>query len=175
METVRTFFMVSVADIIQRFVYVCIYIYIYIHGFRRWFSFVWFPSSQETCYGFRRWFFGGFRRGRKTFSFFYGFRCWIVGGFRRRRIHNFRMYRAIPRFVFKTGFRCCFLLWFPSWQENVVLWFPSLVFPWFPSWQRIVCLWFPSLVLFMVSGCYRTAAVSPMETILKKRTIRTFP
>ena len=29
---------------------------------------------------------------------FYGFRRWIVGGFcRHRRIHNFRMYRAIPR------------------------------------------------------------------------------
>ena len=27
-------------------------------------------------------------------------------------------------------------------------------------------LWFPSLVVVMVSGCYRTAALSPMETIV---------
>ena len=40
------FLMVSVVDIIQRFV----------NGFRRW-LFAWFLSSQETfVYGFRRWF-----------------------------------------------------------------------------------------------------------------------
>ena len=28
------------------------------------------------------------------------------------------------------------VLWFPSWQENICLWFPSLGFClWFPSWQ----------------------------------------
>ena len=33
---------------------------------------------------------------------------------------------------------------------------------------RNVFSWFPSFFVFMVSGCYRTAALSPMETIKKE-------
>ena len=42
--------------------------------------------------------------------------------------------KEIPcqRAMVKDGF----LLWFPPWQANVFLWFPSLVFLWFPSWQE---------------------------------------
>ena len=41
----------------------------------------------------------GIRRGRNTFV--YGLRRWIFNGLcPRRRIHNFRMYRAVPRFLF---------------------------------------------------------------------------
>ena len=121
------------------------------------------------------------------------------------------MYRAIPRLFLFLGlvYIAVFLLWFPSWQENDCLWFPSLVVLWFPSWQGMfLCfsLWFygfrrcllfldfPVVMFscvcfsccfryFMVSGCYRTAAVSPMETVIsccfkqekKKHNIRTFP
>ena len=53
----------------------------------------------------------------------------------------------------------------PPFVRNVWMFF----FLWFPSWQGF--LLFPSLVLllFMVSGCYRTAAVPPMETIKNHR------
>ena len=91
--------MVSVVDDIQCFLFMVSVVGILL----------WFPSSQETfSYGFRLCFCSnGFRRGRKTLL--YGFRRWFFGGFcRRRRIHNFRAYRAIPRFcfcAFRTGFR----------------------------------------------------------------------
>ena len=55
---------------------------------------------------------------------------------------------------------------------NVCLWFPSLVVVWFPSWQGTFFM--VSVVGFlMVSGCYRTAAVSPMEN--REKNTRTFP
>ena len=62
--------------------------------------------------GFRRWLFNGFRYVFFLFYGFryvcllfplllYGFRRWTFGGFcRRRRINDFRMCRAIPRFLF---------------------------------------------------------------------------
>ena len=117
---------------------------------------LWFPSL----------FFYGFRRGRKTFC--YGFRRWAFGGFcRRRRILDFRMYRAIPRCL-------CFEDWFPSLVCLMVsvaagkhsCMVSVVVCSWFPSWQGTLLM--VSVVgLLMVSGCYRTAAVSPMETVNK--------
>ena len=67
------------------------------NAFRLWFPslffFVCFPSRQET--------------------FVYGFRRRIVDGFcRRRRIQNVRMYRVIPRFFWRGGFRTGFRRWF---------------------------------------------------------------
>ena len=105
---------------------------------------LWFPSWQGTSFiGFRRWFLfmASVVAGKR---FVYGFRRWTFGGFcRRRRIHNSRMYRAILRFylcVFRTGFRRCFCF-----MVSVV--------------AGTHCSF------YMVSVCYRTAAVSPMETI----------
>ena len=73
--------------------------------------------------------------------------------------------RFLVFFVLRTGFRRYFFVWVPSWQETVVLWFPSFVF--FNGFSRgkELCLWFPSFFLLLVSGCYRTAAFSPMETV----------
>ena len=65
--------------------------------------------------------------------------------------------------VFRTGFHR-WIVWFPSWQENVVYDFRRWLFNGFRLGKN-VCLWFPSLFVLMVSGCYKTAAVSPMETV----------
>ena len=66
------------------------------------------------------------RHGNHQDVFLYGFRrrlhplflrrCFLYG-FHRRRKHFFM--------VSVVGF-----LWFPSWQENIILWFPSLDFWW---------------------------------------------
>ena len=114
--------MVSVVDDIQCFLFMVSVVGILL----------WFPSSQETfSYGFRLCFCSnGFRRGRKTLL--YGFRRWFFGGFcRRRRIHNFRAYRAIPRFCF-CAFRTGFRRWLIDGFRYVLLWLP-LCFLWFPS------------------------------------------
>ena len=147
-------------------------------------------------------------------------------GFRRR--HRPTLVYGFRRFCFMFSvvagnvlllFPSLVCLWFPSWQETFLSWFPSLDFDGFCRRRRIQhfrmywviprCLsfqdWFPSLVSFygfrraeetffmvsvvgfllmvfrrsrthflmvsvfgfsvMVSGCYRTAAVSPMETV----------
>ena len=149
-------FSLSVVDIIQRFVY----------GFRRCFFVLWFPSSPETfCYGFRR--------GRKTL--FYGFRRRIFGGFcRRRRIQNFRMYRAIPRFLFVflrlVSVAGCFMV---SVVAGKHLFMVSVVGFLMVSVLARNFFMVPVVGCFMVSGCYRTAAASPMESVTK--TIRMFP
>ena len=107
---------------------------------------------------------------------FYGFRRWTFGGFcLRRRIQDFRMYRAIPCLFMFLGLVSIagFFKWFSSWQENVVLWFPSLVSFMVSVVARNVFFWFPSLVFCMFSGSYRTAAVSPMETVKKKKENKT--
>ena len=102
-------FMVSVVDNIKRFVY----------GFRRWFSYLWFPSSQETILYMVS------VVGCLMASVVAGKLClWFpsldFGGFcRRRRVQNFRTSRAIPCF-----FCVCFSDWFPS---LVVYWFPLCV------------------------------------------------
>ena len=140
------------------------------HGFRHW-----------LFYGFRRgkerflmvsvvvFLFYGFRHGRKTL--FHGFRRWILGGFcRRRRIHNFIMYRAIPRFVcvFRTGFRRWFFM-VSVLAGKHCLWFPSLgLFMVSVVARNVVLYGFRRCFFcFMASGCYRTATVSPMETVNK--------
>ena len=181
---------------IHMYIYAYIYIYIYIYIFTLSSSrkpserFLWFPSSTSSnvLYGFRRWFFHGFRRRRKRFlngfrrwfcmvsvvagkPFFNGFRRWICGGFcRRRRIQDLRMYRAIPRLL-------CFQDWFPSLvfvMVSVVAGKRFLMISvvgfclWFLSWQGTFVYGFRRWFC-MVSGCYRTAAVSPMETIKKKK------
>ena len=63
-----------------------------------------------------------------------------------------------------------FFIWFPSWQENVCLWFPPLFCLMVSHVARNVFVWFPSFFL-MVSGCYKTAAVSPMETVKKHQDV----
>ena len=88
------------------------------------------------------------------------------------------MYRAIPRCVFVfLGLVSVAGLFMVSVVAGKLFLMVSLVFDllWFLSWQGmfccsiVLCLWFPSLlILFMVSGCYRTEAVSPMETITKR-------
>ena len=74
------------------------FLFLFVIFFFIFFLLVLFPSSQETLLSFPSFvFLFGFFRGRKTFS--YCFRRWTFGGFcRRRRIHDFGMYRAIPRF-----------------------------------------------------------------------------
>ena len=104
-------FMVSVVDIIQRFLLRFLsLVYLFLFGFRRrrkhflMLSFV-FLFMVSVVAG-------------KQFLWF----PWLVfGGFcRRRRIHNLRMYLAIPRFVFLGLVSIAvFCLWFPSWQENI--------------------------------------------------------
>ena len=81
---------------------VTIYIYIYIYLVRH-------GNRQDVFNGFRR-------RHHPTF-FVHGFRRWFVYGFRRRR----KSCLWFPSLV---------CLRFPSWQENVVLWFPSPDFRW---------------------------------------------
>ena len=103
-------------------IYIYIYIYIYIiflvrHGNRQDAFYGLRRRHHPTfCYGFRRWFSHGFCRRRKHLfmvsvvgclwfpswqeKFVYGFRRRIFDGFcRRRRIHNFRTYRVMLRFL----------------------------------------------------------------------------
>ena len=98
--------------------------------------------------------------------FFNGFRRWIFGGFcRRRRIQHFRTSRAvIVVFVgaFGTGFRRCFY----GFRRG-----RKTLFNGFRRWVFYGCrrgkerfLMVSVVGCFMVSGCYRTAAFSPMET-----------
>ena len=113
-------FMVSVVDIIQCFLTVSVVCF-FCYGFRR--------RRKHLFNGFRRWLFVTVSvvAGKR---FCDGFRRRIFDGFsRRRRIHTFRTYRVIPRFVVVLGLVSVdgFCLWFPSWQENVFVWFPSLV------------------------------------------------
>ena len=141
--------MVSVVDIIQRVVLwfpplVFVIVSVVVGNVCLWFPslvWLWFPSWQETfvC-GFRRWFLGGF--------------C------RRRRIHNFRMYRAIPRVV-------CFQDWCPSLvcvygfrrgRKTLCMVSVNGLFM-VSSVARNVVVWFPSLVVVMVSGCYRNVFI----------------
>ena len=109
--------------------------------------------AGNVFYGFRRWFVYGFRRGRKML--FYGFRRWILGGFcRRRRIQNFRMYRAIPRFLLCLGLVSVAGLFMVSVVAGKRIILVSVVVClWFPSWQRTfffygfrrwLFLWFPA-------------------------------
>ena len=101
------------------YIYIYIYIYIYVYTsfvtetvrtFFFWFLslvflflfffFVWFLSWQDFFFFFSYFLY---------ISYFHGFCRWTFGGFcRRRRIQNFRMYRAIPRFFL------CFYDWFSS-------------------------------------------------------------
>ena len=59
----------------------------------------------------------------------------------------------------KDGF-----LWFPSWQANAFYGFRRWLFM-VSVVAGNICLWFQSLAFLMVSGCYRTVAASPMETV----------
>ena len=73
--------------------------------------------------------------------------------------------------VFRTGFRRWFFYGFRRGRKTFCLWFLSSFFYCFPSWQETFLM--ASVVgLFMVSGCYRAAVVSPIETV---KNIRTFP
>ena len=116
----------------------------------------WFPSL--VCWWFPSW----------QENTFYGFRRWIVGGFcRRRRIQNVRMYGAVPRFLVFLGLvSVAGFLMVSVVAGKRCLWFPSLVCWWFLSWQGTFFYGFRRCY-FMDSGCYRTAAVSPMETVNK--------
>ena len=82
--------------------YVCMYVYIYIY----------ILSASRKPSGY---FLNGFcHRHHPTLCFMVS----VVGccyGFRRGRKH-----------CLFYGFRCWICLWFPSWQENVFLWFPCL-------------------------------------------------
>ena len=75
----------------------------------------------------------------------------------------------IERFLvflfFRTGFRRWFLYGFRRGRKTF-LFMVSIVVSFVVSVvSRNGCLWFPPLFLLMVSGCYRTAAFSPMETV----------
>ena len=110
---------------------------------------LWFPSWQETTV--------------------YGFRRWICDGFcRRRRIHNSIMYRVIPRFELLRLVSVAGSLFygFRRGEETFVLWFASfavvVVFHGFRRGRENVVM-VSIVVFYMVSGCYGTAAVSPMD------------
>ena len=110
--------MVSVVDIIQ--------------GFVLWLPSLVFPHMVSVVagnifYGFRRWLFDGFHRGRKTFFIVSVAGCSmdsaVAGGFIILEVSSDSSFCFFLGLVSVAGF-----LWFPSWQENVVLWFPSLAF-----------------------------------------------
>ena len=160
-------FMVSVVDIIQRLFMMSVVGFLMASvvagNICLWFPslvFSWFPSWQENM--------------------FYGFRRWTLGGFcHRRRIHKFRMYRAIPSFFW------CFQDWFPSlfflcngfrrgMNKFYFYGFRRLCF-WVSVVARNVFVWFPSLVsclygfrLLQDRGCLSDGSG-------KKDHIRTFP
>ena len=145
---------------------------------------LWFPSSTSFNFsfvnGFRRCFLGRFRRRRKR-VLFYGFRRWFFHGFRRGRktflmvsvagllvdsaaARGSMILECIERFlvfgVLRTGFR----RWFYG-QENMFFWFPSFFYDFRRCREQLLMV---SVVFCMVVGCYRTAAVSPMEAVNKK-------
>ena len=81
------------------------------------------------------------------------------------------MYRATPRFL-------CFEDWFPSLVFVMVsvaagkrCFMVSVVgfFNGFRLGRELLFYGFRRWFLFMVSGCYRTAAVSPMENMKRKQ------
>ena len=133
--------------------------------------FLWFPSLV---------FKNGFHRGRKTC--FYGFRRRIFDGFcRRRRVQNLRTYRVIPRFLWFLGLVSVagfFMVSVVAGKHFLfVLFMVSVVGCFMVSvvaGNVSFCIFsfMVSVVFFflfkMVSGCYRTAALSRMETVKKK-------
>ena len=148
MVSVTLFYGSKILKRIKRFLVFCCCVFR--TGFRRCF----------LCYGFR--------------YVFNGFCCWIVGGFcRRRRIHNCQNISSDSSFFVFLGLVpvavFCFMVSVVA--ENVCYGFRRWLLNGFRRGKERY-LWFPSLV-FMVSGCYRTAAFSPMETVNKS--IRTFP
>ena len=106
---------------------------------------------------------------RFLFMFFYGFHRWIFGGFcRRRRIQTFRTSRAIPFFcVFRTGFRRWLFYGFRRGRKTFLFMVSVVGFFVVSSVARNFCM-ASVVVCLMVSGCYRTAAFSPMETVKQK-------
>ena len=115
--------MVSVVDIIQRVLFMvsivgCLFMVSVVAG--------------NVCYGFRRrFYFHGFRRGRKT-CFMVSVAGFLVDSAAAR---GSIISECIERFLVVVVFLglvsvAVFLLWFPSWQENDFLWFPSLDFWW---------------------------------------------
>ena len=150
-ETVRTFFMFSVVDIIQRFFY----------GFRRWFC-LWFPSWQGTFFmvsvaGFLY----VFCRGRKTLFMVSVAGCLMDSAAARGSKISERIERFLVSCVVRTGFRrwCVYgfrrwlFLWLPSWQGRFV-----------NGFRRCFCSWF-------------SAATGPRLSLRwkPKKEIRTFP
>ena len=92
----------------------CVYIYIYIHTCVYIYIYIYILSSSRKQSGRFRYAFH--RRHHPTFL--YGFRHCCVDAFRRGSKH------------FLTVSVVGLFLWFPSWQENVCLWFLSLDFWW---------------------------------------------
>ena len=72
--------------------------------------------------------------------------------------------------VFRTGFRRWFLYGFRRGRKTCFMVSVVGFVEWFPSWQGTFFM--VSVVGFvMVSGCYRTAAFSPMETVKKHQDV----
>ena len=91
----------------------------------------------------------------------------VAGGFNILEVSSDSSFLGFLGLVSVAGF-----LWFPSWQENCCYGFRRWLLNGFRRGKEH--LFMVSVVgLFMASGCYRTAAFSPMETIQKE--IRTFP
>ena len=123
-------------------------------------------TSPTFVYGFPSLaFVYGFRRGRTTL--FYGFVAGLLVD--SAAAGGSKILECIKRFLvcvcaFRTGFRRWFVYGFLRGRKTV---FMASVFGRFMVFvvARNDLYGFCGLILFMVSGCYRTAAVSPMETV----------
>ena len=151
--------MVSIVDIIQRFSY----------GFRRWSfmvsaipgnCFSWFPSSIFF-------FMVSVVAGKHFFMV-------SVAGFLvdSAAAGGSNILECIERFlvffsVFRTGFRRCFLFYsFRRGRKTIFIVSVVGLFVGFRRGrERFLMVSVVGFFLLMVSGCYRTAAVSPMETV----------
>ena len=156
------------------------------YGFRR-------RHHPTFVYGFRRWFFYGFRRRRKRFFMVsvVGFvivspssqeTCFMVsiagllvdsvaaGG--STILEGIERFLVCLVFLGLGSVAVCFMVSVVAGKRFCmvsVVGFCLLL----PSWQGTLFYGFRRWFLFMVSVCYRTAAVSPMEAV--KKEIRTFP